>query len=92
MIDKRIASTKKRDNQDKRWIDVLNQVLIKYNYKNKHSATKMTPKDATKRTNHIQVKANVELTRKHTRIYPEMTVGDYLKKYITRKTHWTKKE
>ena len=39
----------------------------------------MTPKDATKLTNHRQVKANLELTRKHTRIYPEITVGDYVK-------------
>jgi hypothetical protein len=41
----------------------------------------MTPKDATALTNHIQVKANLELTRKHTRIYPEITVGDYVKIY-----------
>ena len=79
MIDKRIESAKKRDNQDNRWVDVLNQVLITYNYKNIHSATKMTPKDATKTTNHIQVKANLELKRKHTRIYPDLTVGDYVK-------------
>ena len=81
MIDKRIESAKKRDNHDTRWVDVLNQVLITYNYKNIHSATKMTPKDATKTTNHIQVKANLELTRKHTRIYPDINVGDYVKVY-----------
>ena len=43
MIEKRLESAKKRD-EDKRWIDVLNQVLITYNFKNKHSATNMTPK------------------------------------------------
>ena len=41
----------------------------------------MTPKDATKQTNNIQVKSNLELTRKHTRRYPEVTVGDYVKIY-----------
>jgi vacuolar-type H+-ATPase catalytic subunit A/Vma1 len=41
----------------------------------------MTPKDATKTTNHIQVKANLELKRKHTRIYPDINVGDYVKVY-----------
>ena len=81
MIDKRIESAKKRDNQDKRWIDVLYPVLITYNQKNKHSATKMTPKEAMKPSNHLQVKANLELTRKHTRKYPEITVGDYVKIY-----------
>ena len=81
MIDNRIESAKKRDNQDKRWIDVLYPVLITYNQKNKHSATKMTPKEAMKPSNHLQVKANLELTRKHTRKYPEITVGDYVKIY-----------
>ena len=81
MIDKRIESAKKRENQNKRWIDVLNPVLITYNYKNKHSATKMTPKDATKPSNHLQVKANLEMKRTHTRIYPDVNVGDYVRIY-----------
>ena len=81
MIDKRIESAKKRDNQNKRWVDVLNEVLITYNFKNKHSATKMTPNYATKPTNHLQVKANLEMKRKHTRIYPDINVGDYVKVY-----------
>ena len=82
MIEKRIESAKKRDSQDKRWVDVLYPVLITYNQKNKHSATKMTPKEAMKPSNQLQVKANLELTRKHTRRYPEVTVGDYVKIYI----------
>ena len=80
MIEKRLESAKKRD-EDKRWIDVLNQVLITYNFKNKHSATKMTPKDATLPSNHLQVKTNLEMKRKHTRIYPDINVGDYVKIY-----------
>ena len=63
MIDKRIESAKKKDSQDKRWVDVLYPVLITYNQKNKHSATKMTPKEAMKQSNQIQVKANLELTK-----------------------------
>ena len=34
-----------------------------------------------KPSNQLQVKANLELTRKHTRRYPEVTVGDYVKIY-----------
>ena len=41
----------------------------------------MTPKDATKPTNHLQVKANLEMKRKHNRIYPDVNVGDYVKTY-----------
>ena len=91
MIDKRIESAKKRDNQNKRWIDVLNPVLITYNYKNKHSATKMTPKDATKPSNHLQVKANLEMNRKYTRIYPDVNVGDYVRIY-NKKENMIKRE
>jgi len=89
MIEKRIESANKRENQDKRWVDVLYPVLITYNQKNKHIATKMTPKDATKLTNHIQVKANLEMKRKHTRIYPDVNVGDYVKVY-TKKDKYAK--
>ena len=41
----------------------------------------MTPKDATKESNKLQVKANVEMKRKHTRIYPDINVGDYVNVY-----------
>ena len=80
MIEKRLESAKRRD-EDKRWVDVLNQVLITYNFKNKHSATKMTPKEATLPANQLQVKTNLEMKRKHTRIYPDINVGDYVKIY-----------
>ena len=42
----------------------------------------MTPKEAMKPSNQLQVKANLELKRKHTRIYPDVNVGDYVKIYI----------
>ena len=41
----------------------------------------MTPKDAMKPSNQLQVKANLEMKRKHTRIYPNINVGDYVKVY-----------
>ena len=41
----------------------------------------MTPKDATKPSNQLQVKANLKMNRKHTRIYPDINVGDYVKIY-----------
>ena len=97
MIDKRIESAKKRDNQNKRWIDVLYPVRLTYNFKNKHSATNMTPKDAMIPANQLQVKANLEMKRKHTRIYPVINVGDYVKVYKKKEKYdkeripvWTK--
>ena len=76
MIYSRIASAKTRDNESKRWIDVLYASLLTYNRVDKHSTIKMTPYEATKTKNHLQVKVNLELKRRHTRIYPELHAGD----------------
>ena len=39
----------------KTWDEYLPQVLTKYNYKDIHSAIKMTPEQATKKSNHFNV-------------------------------------
>jgi len=57
---------------DKRWIDVLPQVLVIYNYKNEHSVTGMTPAEAKKPANLMIVKLKLELNRKRNRKYPEI--------------------
>jgi hypothetical protein len=69
----------------KQWTDVLNYVLITYNYKLKFSVTKMTPNDARKDKNILEVKNNLELHRVHKRKYPDISVGDRVKIY-TKKT------
>ena len=79
MIYSRIEAAKARDNVDKRWIDVLPEALITYNRIDKHSATKMTPYNARKPENQLPVKINLELKRVHSRIYPEIHVGDYVR-------------
>jgi hypothetical protein len=58
------------------WKDLLFQVVLTYNYKMVNSSTGFTPKEATKQSNHIDVRANLELHRKHTRNYPFLNVGD----------------
>ncbi len=81
MIYARIESAKERDNENKRWIDVLYPVMLTYNHQDKHSATKMTPNDARKPQNQLQTKINLELKRVHSRRYPEVNVGDYVRIY-----------
>ena len=39
----------------------------------------MTPADAMKKTNQIQVRLNLELRRKHLRLYPNIRVDDTVK-------------
>ena len=41
----------------------------------------MTPADARKSENHLTVELNLELSRKHTRKYPEVKVGDMVRIY-----------
>jgi Integrase core domain len=81
MLYSRIESAKERDNEVKRWVDVLYPVLLTYNHIDKHSATKMTPDEARKPQNHLQTKINLELKRVHSRVYPDVHVGDYVRIY-----------
>ena len=66
---------------NKRWVDVLHQVLLTYNYKMKHSAIKMTPIEARKPNNKIEVQLNLEISRNNNRIYPNISIGDKVKIY-----------
>lgn len=64
-----------------KWHEVLFAVLLTYNNKLIHSTTKMTPKDAMKPENQLNVKLNLELKRKNSRIYPNVNIGDMVKVY-----------
>ena len=75
MIYKRIEAAEQNDGEVKRWVDVLYPVLLTYNRRMVHSATKLTPHDALKPSNKIAVKLNLELAAKHLRKYPEVKVG-----------------
>ena len=49
----------------------------------------MTPHDAEQKVNELNVKTNLEMKRRHTRVYPEVEVGDSVKTY-KKKTVMTK--
>ncbi len=76
MIYSRIDSAKTRDNETKRWIDVLFASLLTYNHVDKHSTIKMSPDEDRKPRNQLDVKINLELKQRHSRIYPELHAGD----------------
>ena len=81
MVYTRIETAKKKHDEVKRWVDVLYPVLLTYNAKQKHSATKMTPNEAKKPANALDVKLNLEMHRHKTRLYPNIEVGDYVRLY-----------
>ena len=70
MIYKRIDQSKQN------WWEVLYPVLLTYNNKKVHNVTKMTPADAMKPSNTAEVKFNLELKRRSSRVYPNISVGD----------------
>ena len=67
--------------ETKNWKDILFQVLLTYNNKDIHTATGMTPNDAKKPQNRLQVKLNLEMNRISKRKYPEISTDDEVKVY-----------
>ena len=55
---------------------MLKPVLDKYNGKMKHSTTGMTPNEAHKDENSVEVKANSVMKEKYLRKYPNIKEGD----------------
>ena len=47
----------------------------------------MTPDDARSKTNELIVKTNLELKRRNTRVYPNISVGDHVKTLKTENCH-----
>ena len=64
----------------KTWRDFIDEVVLTYN-STVHAATGMTPNEARKPANTLQVKINLEMHRHSTRTYKEIDVGDYVKTY-----------
>ena len=80
----------------KPWYEFIYPVLLTYNRLMIHSTIKMTPEDARKPSSQFKVKMNLELHAKHTRNYPDLSVGDHVKIYKKtdkldqeRKSYWS---
>ena len=83
MIYKRVEHTKQK------WVDVLYSVLLTYNVKTKSSITGMTPHDAKKPGNQLDVGSHLEIHRIHKRKYPNISVGDWVR-LLKKKKHFDK--
>ena len=86
MIYKRVENSKDENPQ---WTDFIFEVLLTYNNKLKHSATKYTPNQARDEKHELNAKLNLTLHKHHTRKYPIIQVLDrvniFRKKGITEK-------
>ena len=72
---------KRYEHEPKPWHELLFPVLLKYNNKLIHSTIKLTPNEAMNPKNALTVKLNLELKRRSTRIYPNISEGDTVKIY-----------
>ena len=78
MLFKRIDQGK----QDKpQWGDVVYPTMLTYTDKMVHSSIKMTAYEATKPSNAIDVKFNIDVQASFTRTYPELEIGSHVKNY-----------
>ena len=94
---KRVEADDKKGKENIQWIDYNLEILPTYNDKMVHSATKMTPEQATKQKDNLEAKVDMTLQATKTRRYPEISTGDkvkiYRKKAITEKERtstWSK--
>ena len=75
---------------EKQWVDLVFEILLTYNNKLVHSTIGMTPDDARKKKNELDVWTNTFINSKQNRKYPNLEKGDKVK--ILRKKGITEKE
>ena len=71
--------------ENPQWIDFVYPIMLTYNNKMVHSSIKMTPYEATKPSNAIDAKSNIELQASFTRKYPELEIVSSVKIYKTKR-------
>jgi hypothetical protein len=79
LLYQRIDSITNMNIVDPQWTSYNEQVLGTYNDKLIHSSTTMTPADAMKDTNQLDVKASMALRVTQNRKYPPLNVDDSVK-------------
>jgi len=73
------------------WSDFVKDVLDTYNNNMVHSATGMTPLNASRKANELDAKVSMELLAQRGRKYPTLNVGDKVrilksKRKVTKET------
>ena len=69
------------DLEKEKWVELLPAVLKKYNNR-VHGTTGMSPNDARKDENNIQIYLNIRKHAQYKRSYPKLSVGDLVRTYV----------
>ena len=67
--------------ENPQWIDFVYPITLTCNNNMVHSYIKMTPYEATKPSNALDVKTNIEIQASFTTTYPELYIGSTVKIY-----------
>jgi hypothetical protein len=76
----------------KNWKDFIDEVLVVYNYQMVSTVIGMTPFEARKPANTLQIKVNLEMRRHSIRKYPTIEVGDNVRIFFTENKHKARKD
>ena len=85
LLYRRVEADEKKGKQNIQWMNYIFEILLTYNNVMKHSATEMTPKEARKPSNELEVKLNLAKKAKKNKVYPELDKGDEVKIFRKRK-------
>ena len=89
---KKMISDRLQVNKNGAWTIMLKPVLDKYNNKMVHSTTGLTPNEAHKDENSIEVKANSVMKEKYLRNYPNIKAGDDVRVFVKGKGNYTSRK
>ena len=71
--------------ENKPWNEYIYPILLTYNHKLKSSITGLTPNEAKKPENQMNVKIKLELHAKKKRNYPDIHIGDSVRVFQKKK-------
>ena len=81
-MDDKLEKARFRDEEpESYWEKQYQEAVDHYNKENKQDAINMTPEDATKTENEYGAKTNLQIKARHDRRYPELEVGDVVRKF-----------
>ena len=64
---------------DTQWHNYIFPIMLTYNSKHEHTATGLTPAEARKEDNALDVKLSLEMNAKRNRKYPDVAIGNKVK-------------
>ncbi len=92
-MDDKLEDDRFRDEEpESYWKKHYQEAVDHYDKENKQDTINITPEDATKPENEYDVKTNLEIKARRDREYPELEVGDIVRKFnkereISKGTH-----